>query len=73
VSVIVQDGITGWVIQPNELNTLTQSILRALQDPNRLETMGAAGRDRVRTLFSSQIMAKRYEQIYRSVLQKVKS
>jgi glycosyltransferase involved in cell wall biosynthesis len=44
---VVEDGVTGFLVPPGDPGALGQAIVRLLEDPDRLVTMGNAGRRRV--------------------------
>jgi len=44
---IVQDGVTGFLVKPGDLEALTAHLIQLLQDPALRARMGAAGRQRV--------------------------
>ena len=44
---VVEDGVTGFLIAPDDLETLTSRLIRILQDEVLRRRLGAAGRKRV--------------------------
>lgn len=56
---VVQDGVTGWVIPPNDVGELRAVIGAALRDPVKASALGAAGRRRVEERFTWQAVAQR--------------
>lgn len=67
---IVEDGVNGWLVDPDSPPALAQALVRA-SDPERLRSFGAAGRDRART-FSSDTMVNRTEALYRRLVMPVR-
>jgi phosphatidylinositol alpha-1,6-mannosyltransferase len=49
---IVQDGVTGFLVKPGDLEALTAHLIQLLQDPALRARMGAAGRQRVEENFT---------------------
>jgi glycogen synthase len=43
---LVDEGRTGWLVPPGEVEELARALEEALSDPERLEAFGAAGRER---------------------------
>ncbi len=64
---IVQDGVTGRLVEPGDAGALADAIIGVLADPSRGSAMGVAGLQRVRECFSWDLvtadLAKRYEQL----------
>lgn len=48
----VQDGVTGLLVPPGDVDAWADALLRALQDPVRMQTLAAAGCEAVRQRFS---------------------
>jgi len=65
---IVQDGVTGWLVPMGESAPMAEAIVKLLEDPERAEQMGAAGRQRVKDHFSIALTARRVEAVYDEVL-----
>ena len=47
---LVEDGVTGLLVEPQKVRALAAAINRAIEDPQLRESMGAAGQRRVREL-----------------------
>lgn len=60
---IVRDGVDGWRVR-NDARAVAGAVLDALADPPRTVVMGAAGRDRVRALWTWPLVAERTEAAY---------
>lgn len=65
---IVEDGVTGLLVPPQDGNALAEAIGRLMQDPQRSEEMGRRGRERVRAAFSLEHVVNRTLQTYQAVL-----
>jgi glycosyltransferase involved in cell wall biosynthesis len=61
---VVAEGISGWLVPPEDPKALAETILTAASDRVRLANFGARGRERAR-LFSDVIMLDRTEGLYR--------
>jgi rhamnosyl/mannosyltransferase len=64
---IVQDGVTGLVVPPQDPAALAGAINRLLDDEPLRRQFGQAGLARARSEFSREVMVKRVEQIYMEV------
>lgn len=63
---VVVDGVTGFVVPPNDPNTLGEKLRWLEEHPDRAREMGEAGRARVLELFTWQAVVRRCLQIYRA-------
>jgi hypothetical protein len=61
---VVENGVTGVLVEPGDDGALAGAILDLLRDPGRRATMGRAGRDRWRRHFSREAMARRTLEAY---------
>lgn len=61
---MIQDGVAGLLVPPNDPEALAEGIGTLLRDPARRAAMGAAGRERRRTEFSIEATARRFEDLY---------
>lgn len=61
----VEDSVTGYVVNPLDVENLAQKILFLLQHPGEAEAMGTRGRIEVQKLFSVKQMVDGYEAQYR--------
>jgi glycosyltransferase involved in cell wall biosynthesis len=66
---VVVDGETGLLVPPGDAEALAAAIVRLLEDPESRCRMGASGRRRVRERFDAGTMARRYEDLYRGMLE----
>lgn len=65
---IVEDGVQGLIVPPNDVPALAEAILQLLDDPRRRIEMGLAGRARVRHDFNIDTIARQHEQLYESLV-----
>ena len=65
---VVVDGETGILVERGDIEGLAAAIGKLLSDPHLRERMGAAGRERVRRLFTWERSVARLEEIYDEVL-----
>ncbi len=63
---VVEDGVTGILVPPNDPEALAKAISGLLKDPEARTRMGEAGRARARALFSPESLVDAYERLYRS-------
>ncbi|OMH29320.1 hypothetical protein BKD30_01130 [Tersicoccus phoenicis] len=66
----VDDGVTGLLVPPHDVDSTTAALARLLTDPDLAARMGRAGRDRVERLFGWDRVADRTETVYRRVLRR---
>ena len=67
---IVVNEKTGIIVPPKDPPALAEAIIRIMSDRNLAEAMGAAGRERVKKLYSSDRMVREYEELYQNILEK---
>jgi len=65
---IIESGTNGLVTKPGDLNELSESILRLLDNESFLERLGAAAREKVSEKFTWDKTAERLEEIYADLL-----
>lgn len=66
---VMQDGRTGSLHAPGDAAGLARAIERVQADPKRAATMAGAAKQRVRTDFTWQAAAARFEDLYASLLE----
>jgi glycosyltransferase involved in cell wall biosynthesis len=66
--VVGDDGETGLLVEPNDPGALALAIGQLLDDPERRERLGAAGRERILHRFTWQVTAKGTADCYAAVL-----
>jgi len=65
---VVQDGVTGRVVPPQDPGALASAIHELLSDPVRRVDMGRAGRARVEAEFTQERMVERVMRVYESLV-----
>lgn len=65
---VVEDGVTGIIVPPEEPRALADAIVRLLDDEGARKEMGAAGARRAQQLFSLQVMVEGLERLYGRLL-----
>lgn len=65
---IVEDGVTGFIIEPGDVAALNDRIKRLLEDPALRARMGAAAREYCRTRFLAERVAAQVVDIVQSLL-----
>lgn len=61
---IIRDNIDGMLTRPGDYRALAEAISSALDNPDEIKAVGAAGRETVQSRFSAKIMADRYEALF---------
>ena len=61
---IVVDGVTGLLVRPGDAAALSDALMSLVQDPQRAEALGRAGRSRVEALFTIQHHVQRVQEVY---------
>ncbi|MDA7977332.1 MAG: glycosyltransferase [Pirellulales bacterium] len=64
---IVQDGIIGLLVPPQDAQALAEAVLKLVADPQRRHEMGQAAWTRVREYYSTQAMIDRFEGLYHRI------
>jgi len=64
----VEDSVTGLLVPPRDPEALAEAIIALLQDRERAETMGRAGRARVEKYFSVERMVHQTEALYEELI-----
>ena len=65
---VVQDGVTGRVVPPQDPPALAGVIRELVDDAEKRRVMGAAARLRVETEFTQELMTQRVMEVYESLL-----
>jgi glycosyltransferase involved in cell wall biosynthesis len=64
----VEDGVSGFIVPPEDIVALSDAILRMLSNPAKAEEMGASGRERVKDNFTIDAMMQQITNVYASLL-----
>ncbi|MBN3808179.1 glycosyltransferase [Paraburkholderia sp. Ac-20347] len=67
-SYVNEDGVTGFVVPPEQPATLADAINALLGDAELAARMGIAARNRYEALFSGEALGEAYSRLYREVL-----
>ncbi len=62
---ILKDGVTGFLVNSDDDEAMAGKILELYQDRDMARRLGAAAKERARTLFSFENMMDQYEKLYR--------
>jgi glycosyltransferase involved in cell wall biosynthesis len=65
---IIEDGITGYIVDPFDINLMAKRIKELLNDPKKAESMGMAGYRRINKFFSLEKQAKETLNLYLALL-----
>ena len=66
---IVEDGSEGFLVEPMDVNSLTENCLRLIQFPEMAQKMGQMARARVERDFSAENMAHRVASFYKKLIE----
>ena len=64
VSDLVEDGVSGWLVDPGDGATLAAHVAGLLADERRRAEMGSAAAERARSRFGLDVMVARYSEAY---------
>lgn len=65
---IVVDGVTGYLVRPNDLSLMTNTLVELIENRDRREKMGLDGRKRVENEFSLDRCNRSIEDVYHEIL-----
>ncbi len=65
---VIDEGVNGWLLPPDDAGMLATSIASLLKDRNRLQTAGAHAREMLYPRFSAERQAREVVDIYREVI-----
>jgi glycosyltransferase involved in cell wall biosynthesis len=65
---LVQDGVTGLLVAPNDPRALADALIALLKDPTRMTSMGEAGYEQAREKFDAVKNAQRTFDVYEEIL-----
>jgi glycosyltransferase involved in cell wall biosynthesis len=63
---IIEDGVSGLLVPPANPEALAAAIERVARDPGYAQRLAHAGRERLRTRFSWDVITKRWDAVYRA-------
>lgn len=66
VRTLVEQGVTGFVVEPNSEDGLETALAEFLHNPMLAKTMGLAARERVRDEYAQPVLATRLREVYNS-------
>ena len=67
---MVIDGQTGYLVPPHDVDSIAEAVISLLANKEKMRQMGEAGFERIKTCFSSEILAKEIEALYKELLWK---
>jgi glycosyltransferase involved in cell wall biosynthesis len=65
---IVEDGVTGWLVEVHAPGALADKIEWLVRNPERARAMGVAGRERVFRLFTVEKMTAQFEALFQRLV-----
>jgi glycosyltransferase involved in cell wall biosynthesis len=68
VSYVNKDGVSGLIVEPNNVESMTAALEKIFNDGNLREQLGCGARDRIMNEFTFELWLKRMDDFYRSVL-----
>jgi rhamnosyl/mannosyltransferase len=69
---IVKDGVTGYVVPPNDHEALASCIKRLMSNPELCKKMGRAGRARAEKFFDKSQMVEKIYAVYEEALHRAR-
>ena len=66
---VVEDGVTGYVVQPRDPRQLADRLVRLLKDPGLRKTLGSNGHEKLLRQMSWEVIARKTAQVYKSAAQ----
>jgi glycosyltransferase involved in cell wall biosynthesis len=66
---MVVNGVTGYLVPPADSGAIASAVIDLLQNPDKAQAMGTAGREVVKEKFTVETMVKKYEELYSSLLE----
>ena len=65
---LVEDGVNGFLVPPENIDSMVQKLEKLLRDPDARRRMGQAGREKMRREFGVSAMVSRMMQVYEEIL-----
>ena len=69
VAEVVEDGVSGWLVDADDPQAFADGICRALSNREQTRAMGASARERAESLFARDQIVDQYERVYRQALE----
>lgn len=69
---MIQDGITGYLINVGDYKSLANRVINLLIDDKKAIQMGQEGKKRISKYFNEDVIVRKFESVYREVLQNIK-
>jgi glycosyltransferase involved in cell wall biosynthesis len=66
---LIEDGVHGLLVEPGDPEGLAAALGELLRDPERAAEMGRRGRERQRSEFELDVMVRRLEELYETLLE----
>jgi glycosyltransferase involved in cell wall biosynthesis len=67
---VVQEGRTGYLIDPEDPRAIAQRVIRLLKDGEMRRQMGAEGRKLVETHYDNRVMVRQLEKLYHELMER---
>jgi N-acetyl-alpha-D-glucosaminyl L-malate synthase BshA len=67
---VIEDGVSGFLAEVGDVDTMAQRAIDLLSDENRLRAMGKAAREMARSRFCASKIVPQYEDFYRRVIER---
>lgn len=69
---IVEDGVTGWLVEANAPEQFAERIQRLIENPQQARTMGFAGQKRIFQYFTVEKMVAEFETLFQAAIKSPK-
>ena len=68
----IQNGKTGIIVEPKDVNALKQALITLIENPNLAREIGELGRERIEKEFTWDAICKKLEKFYRKTIESYK-
>jgi glycosyltransferase involved in cell wall biosynthesis len=68
VAEYIEDGASGWLVNPGDGGALARGVLDLLDEPARAAALGRAARERIEAMFNWPRLARTLEGVYEQAL-----
>lgn len=65
---VVEQGETGFVVPPADVEALANAIIKLIEDPALRDAMGRRAQERIRSRFGSELMVSNMERVYNDLV-----